>query len=260
MFVSPDVVAASATDVANIGATISDADAAAAALTTELVPAAEDEISAAIAGLFGTYARDYHALVAQAAAFHDRFMQAVNASARSYVAAESANAAALFQTAQQDLLGVVNAPTEALLGRPLIATGTGTPTASAVVQVDAAGPVPENAYPFGGINQLTFTASVNNGVQILDYTIQQAACAGEHGQRLRLLPKRGRRVAGNGEAPGGGRAEWPNSPVSFLIVGDPMNPNGGFFERFAGLQLPSLGMDFYGATPSNPYPTKIYHD
>ena len=105
MIVSPDVVAASATDVANIGATISDADAAAAALTTKLVPAAEDEISAAIAGLFGTYARDYHALAAQAAAFPDRFMQAVNASARSYVAAESASVAALFQTAQQDLLG-----------------------------------------------------------------------------------------------------------------------------------------------------------
>ena len=98
---------------------------------------------------------------------------------------------------------MVNAPTEALLGRPLIATGTGTPTASAVVQVDAAGPVPENAYPYVGINQLTFTASVNNGVQILDYTIQQQLALGNTVSVYRLLPKRGRRVAGNGEAPGG---------------------------------------------------------
>jgi hypothetical protein len=50
----------------------------------------------------------------------------------------------------------------------------------------------------------------------------------------------------------------PSSAVSFLIIGDPMNPNGGFFERFAGLQLPSLGWNFYGATPSNAYPTTIY--
>ena len=253
---NPDVVAAAATHLANIGATISDANAAAAALTTELVPAAEDEISAAIAGLFGTYAQDYHALAAQAAAFHDRFVQAVNASAGSYVAAESANAAALFQTAQQDLLGVMNAPTEALLGRPLIATGTGTPTAAAVVQVDAAGPVPENAYPFGGIKQLTFTASVNNGLQILDYRIQQAACAREHGQRLTATPKA--RSSRRWKWRSSKRRACRRSAVSFLIVGDPMNPNGGFFERFAGLQFPSLGMNFYGATPSNPYPTTIY--
>ena len=255
LIVSPDVVAAAATHVANIGAKISYANAAANALTTELVPAAEDEISAAIAGLFGTYAQDYHALAAQAAAFPDRFMQAVNASARSYVAAESASAAALFQTAQQDLLGVVNAPTEALLGRPLIATRTGTPTASAVVQVPAAGPVPENAYPYVGINQLTFTASVNNGVQILDYTIQQELALGNtvsvfgYSQSAVVASLEMAKLQAEGVS---------SSAVSFLIVGDPMNPNGGFFERFAGLQLPSLGMNFYGATPSNPYPTKIY--
>ena len=52
--VNPDVVAAAAPHLANIGATISDANAAAAASTTELVPAAEDEISAAIGALFGT--------------------------------------------------------------------------------------------------------------------------------------------------------------------------------------------------------------
>ena len=256
MIVNPDVVAAAATHLPNIGATISDANAAAAALTTELVPAAEDEISAAIAGLFGTYAQDYHALAAQAAAFPDRFMQAVNASAGSYAAAEGANAAAVFQTAQQDLLGAMNAPTEALLGRALIATGTGTPTAaSAVVQVQAAGPVPENAYPYVGINQLTFTASVNNGVQILDYTIQQELALGNtvsvfgYSQSAVVATLEMAKLQAEGV---------PTSAVSFLIVGDPMNPNGGLFERFAGLQLPSLGINFYGATPSNPYPTKIY--
>jgi PE-PPE domain len=41
-------------------------------------------------------------------------------------------------------------------------------------------------------------------------------------------------------------------------MGDLMNPNGGIFERFAGLNLAALGVDFYGATPSNAYPTTIY--
>jgi hypothetical protein len=254
VFVNPDVVAAAATHLANIGATISDAKAAAAALTTELVPAAEDEISAGIAGLFGTYAQNYHALAAQAAAFHDRFMQAVNASAGSYVAAESANAAALFQTAEQGLLGVVNAPTEALLGRPLIATGTPAATSAQVV-VGAAGPVLENAFPFGGLKQLTFTQSTLNGVQILDYTLQQYIAAGTpvevfgYSQSAVVASLEMAKLQAEGV---------PSSAVSFLIIGNPMNPNGGFYERFAGLNLTSLGFNFFGATPSNAYPTKIY--
>jgi PE-PPE domain len=55
----------------------------------------------------------------------------------------------------------------------------------------------------------------------------------------------------------------PNPPLpnqlAFTLLGDPMNPNGGLLERFAGLSLPSLGLDFYGATPPNtPYGTNIY--
>jgi hypothetical protein len=37
-----------------------------------------------------------------------------------------------------------------------------------------------------------------------------------------------------------------------------MNPNGGILERFAGLNLSSLGIDFYGATPSDDFDTTIY--
>jgi PE-PPE domain/PE family len=257
VIVNADVVAAAAKHLANIGATISDANAAAAALTTKLVPAAEDEISEAVAGLFGTSAQDFHALAARAAAFPDRFMQAVNASAGSYVAAESASAAALFQIAQQDLLGVLNAPTEALLGRPLIATGTGMPTvASQVVQLDAAGIVSENAYLFGsGVYQLTFNESVSNGVQILDATIQQELA---QGNTVNVLGYSQSAVVATLEMAKLQAEGVPSSAVSFTIIGDPMNPNGGLLERFAGLQLPSLGISFSGATPSNAYPTTVY--
>ena len=47
--------------------------------------------------------------------------------------------------------------------------------------------------------------------------------------------------------------------LGFTLLGDPMNPNGGLLARFPGLSLPSLGLDFYGATPPDtPYPTNIY--
>ena len=260
LVVNPDVVAAAAPHLASIGATISDANAAAAASTTELLPAAADEISAVIAGLFGTYAQDFHGLAAQAAGFHDRFVQAVSASAGSYVTAEGANTGALLQTARHDLLGVANAPAEALLGRPLFGTGTGTPVSAqpvTPVQLYAAGPVPENAYPFGGVKQLTFVDSTNEGVAILDATAQPYLAAGTpiniygYSQGAVVASLEMAKLQAEG-VPGG-----PTSPVSFTIVGDPMNPNGGFYERFAGLQLPSLGLNFYGATPSNAYPTQI---
>jgi len=75
-------------------------------------------VSAAIAALFGAHGQAYQALSAQGAAFHDQFVQALTAGAGSYAAAEAANASPL-----QDLLNLVNAPFEVVLGRPLIGNG-----------------------------------------------------------------------------------------------------------------------------------------
>nr|WP_142361277.1 PE family protein [Mycobacterium ostraviense] len=62
----------------------------------------------------GAHAQAYQALSTQAAAFHNQFVQTLSAGAASYASAEAANAA---QTLQQDVLGVINAPTQMLLGR-----------------------------------------------------------------------------------------------------------------------------------------------
>ena len=118
----PEVLSTAATDLASLGSTISWANAAAAAPTTGVLAAAEDEVSAAIASLFSGHAQAYQAMSAQAAAFHDQFVQTLNAGAGSYVSAETANVAAFTanpaQTIQQDLLGLINAPSLALTGRP----------------------------------------------------------------------------------------------------------------------------------------------
>ncbi|KAA1250658.1 PE family protein [Mycobacterium simiae] len=114
----PKMVAAAASDLANIGSTISTANAAAALETTSVLAAGADEVSAAIAALFGTHAQAYQALSAQAAAFHAEFVQTLNTGAGWYAAAEAANASPL-----QAVLGAANAPTQTLLGRPLIGNG-----------------------------------------------------------------------------------------------------------------------------------------
>ena len=75
---TPDVMAAAATDLADIGSTLSEASAAAAAPTTGVLAAAEDEVSAAIAAVFSAHGQGFQTLSAQAAAFHRQFVQALS--------------------------------------------------------------------------------------------------------------------------------------------------------------------------------------
>ncbi|WP_420891400.1 PE family protein [Mycobacterium riyadhense] len=112
---SPEVLVVAAADLSVLGSTISQASAAAASATTGLASAAQDEVSAAIAALFSAHGREYQVWAAGAAAFHDEFTQTLTTSAGWYAAAEA--------SAQQSLLDVINAPSEALLGRPLIGNG-----------------------------------------------------------------------------------------------------------------------------------------
>src|ERR1700741_4013016 len=120
VLVAPKMVADAAGNLTGIGSAISEANSAAAASTTQVLPVASDEVSRAISGLFGGYAQEYQALSAQAAGFHAQFVQALTAGAGSYASAEAANAAAFTanpaQTIGQDLTNAINAPTQALLG------------------------------------------------------------------------------------------------------------------------------------------------
>src|SRR5947209_8182411 len=129
----PELVATAATDLAGIGSSISAASAAAAAPTTVVLAAGADDVSAGIAAVFGAHAQAFQSISAQATAFHDQFVKALNAGAGAYAAAEAANISPL-QTLQQDVLGVINAPTEALLKRPLIGNGANGQTINGVGQ------------------------------------------------------------------------------------------------------------------------------
>ncbi|WP_373201746.1 PE family protein, partial [Mycobacterium marinum] len=119
---APEMLAGAATDLAGIGAALQSANGAAAAPITGVLAAGADEISAAVAALFSGHALDYQALSTQMAGFHQQFVTALNSAGASYAAAEAASANPL-QAVEQQLLGVINAPTQALLGRPLIGDG-----------------------------------------------------------------------------------------------------------------------------------------
>lgn len=133
--------------------------------------------------------------------------------------------------------------------------------------VDVMNPLftPEGLYPITGIKNLELNPSVDQGVSILNSTIadqtadgndlvvvgysQSATISSLEMRDLLALPK----------------AEQPTADqLSFVLLGNPSNPDGGLLARFGDpslppLSIPSIGMTFSGAAPSDtPWDTAIY--
>lgn len=287
--VQPDLLATAATDLIDIRTALGSANAAVATQITSLVAAAEDEISSAAAVLFSGHGQAYLRVEAVASAFHEAIERALTNSGLAYAETEVANAAA----AQLDSLA---APIRTLLGGAsstslagplgsgglagigatavnsvaLIMGGSGMPTPpqsyiNAVLKyvafphTSAQGVyTPESLYPLTGYNTMTLKESVAQGVALLDAAIKAQIAAGNdvtvlgYSQSAVISSLEMNLLAAEGNPHQG--------QISFTLLGSPMNPNGGLFSRFAGLSLPSIGLDFYGATPSGtPYPTNVFY-
>jgi PE family len=106
LIAAPEALATAASDLAGIGSTIGTANAAAAAPTTGLLAAAEDEVSTQIAALFSQHAQGYQRLSTEVAAFHEEFVQALTSSADTYAAAEAGSARTLIGGAVSRVEGV----------------------------------------------------------------------------------------------------------------------------------------------------------
>jgi hypothetical protein len=89
----PDALTSAATALGGVGSSLNAQNAASAAPTTGVVPAAADEVSALTAAQFAAHAQLYQAVAAQAAAIHEQFVNTLGTSAASYAATETANAA-----------------------------------------------------------------------------------------------------------------------------------------------------------------------
>jgi tRNA G26 N,N-dimethylase Trm1 len=90
----PDMLTSAAGQLQGVGTAITAQNAAIAAPTTGVVPAAADEVSALTAAQFAAHAQTYQAVSAQAAAMHEMFVRILSASAGSYATTEAANAVA----------------------------------------------------------------------------------------------------------------------------------------------------------------------
>jgi hypothetical protein len=295
---SPEMLASTAADVESIGSAISTASANAAAPTTGVLAAAEDEVSAAIANLFGRYGREYQAVVSQAVVFHSEFTRAVAAAANTYAQAEAANAA-LMSGISNELGGPMQTPSgqtpiasggsggtstltsvvKSASGDPLIAlimggTGMPLPKPNFVTGIDnaylttnarlsTATPealfTPEQYFPLG---RLTLGQSVSQGVTLLNNA---------------LLGPTGVLTQGNSAVVVGfsqsciieteeirallalPAAQQPSaSQLSFIFLSDPNNPDGGLLACFPGFYIPIFDVPFDGATPQSPWPTTVY--
>ncbi len=110
----PEIMTAAAGNLTEIGSTLGEATATGAGATTSITSAAADDLSIELSNLFGTYGRHFHALRAQAAAFHHELVSLMNGRATAYLDTELASA-------RQGLVNAVNAP--ALTGASIAGAG-----------------------------------------------------------------------------------------------------------------------------------------
>lgn len=103
----PEALAFAAGKLEGIGAGMAAQNAAAAAPTTGVVPAAADEVSALQATQFAAYGSLYQQVSAQAMAIHEMFVNTLGTSATSYGDTEAANSAAA--GSQSGLSGILGA-------------------------------------------------------------------------------------------------------------------------------------------------------
>jgi hypothetical protein len=104
---SPALMAA-ATRLQGLGSSMAAQNAAAAAPTTTIAPAAADEVSALQAMQFASYGTWYQQVSAQATAIHQMLVNTLGSSAGSYGETESANQAATGSTSLSGLLSALS--------------------------------------------------------------------------------------------------------------------------------------------------------
>ncbi|MDT5221367.1 MAG: hypothetical protein QOF15_3472 [Mycobacterium sp.] len=267
----PPGLTAAATELTGIGSVIDAAAVAAAAPTTGIMSAAADEVSAAIANLFGGFGLEFQTISSQFGGLYEGLVQRLTTTVEYYANAESINTAALVQGATAGLVTPIPGPTSGL-NTAIIMGGTGmpipTPTyVTAITDLflpsfpsSAIAPLvtPEQLYPITGVRSLPLATSVQQGLQILNTAVGDQLAAGNHvtvfgySQSAIISSLLMQHYISLG----------PNMPdpslLNFILTGNEMNPNGGILARIPGLNISTIGLPFYGATPDGPYQTTTY--
>lgn len=124
---------------------------------------------------------------------------------------------------------------------------------------------PEGLYPLTGIKVLELDPSVEQGLSILDHTIKGQIAAGNN---LVVVGVSQSAVISALEMQDLLNLPLVDQPtadqLSFVLLGNESNPNGGLLSRFGDpslppLSIPTLGITFSGAQPADtPWETAIY--
>ncbi|MCV7102685.1 PE family protein [Mycobacterium palustre] len=158
--------------MAGIRSSLAEAAATAASPTTGIAAAAQDEVSVAIASMFGNFGHEFQALSAQAQAFHEQFVSLMNAGAGAYTSAEAANAAqaalggGIVGSIGQNLGGGLGGAVQT--GTQAISTAIeNSPIAAGVLQASGAPAVVNSLNAFGATVAGPYQALVSNTVNNL---------------------------------------------------------------------------------------------
>ncbi|MEE6180030.1 PE family protein [Mycobacterium sp. 050134] len=163
----PDEVQAAAQNLANLREAIAEASSSIAGPTTGVVAAAQDQVSAAVAAMFGTFGQEYQVLNVQAQAFHDQFVGLLNAGAGAYLGTDVANA-------QQSLVNAVSAPVQGIFGQAGAAAAANGAALTAAAARPAAlldpilGGATVGSSLLGGLGGGSVGASINGAVRALE--------------------------------------------------------------------------------------------
>ncbi|MGB9306780.1 MAG: PE domain-containing protein, partial [Mycobacterium sp.] len=122
----PQELLAAAAQLEGIGTSLTAQNAAAAAPTTAIAPAASDQVSQIQAGIFAAYGTLYQQIAAEAQAIQQQFVQNLGLSSGTYTTMEAANAAAANASAAgspADNLVTQIGNLSTFLGGPLFSSG-----------------------------------------------------------------------------------------------------------------------------------------
>jgi PE family/PPE-SVP subfamily C-terminal region len=136
----PEELEAAASKLQTIGNAMTAENAAAAAPTTGVVPAAADEVSALQATQFAAYGKLYQSVSAQAAEIHQMLVNTLGTNSGSYGETEAANQTATSSTSLSGLLGSLSGGPGATSAAAIPAAGStaGTSGGAAVFAINGA--------------------------------------------------------------------------------------------------------------------------
>ncbi|OBI17309.1 hypothetical protein A5712_24115 [Mycobacterium sp. E2327] len=286
VIVDPSVLANGAASLSSLGTSLEEAYVVAELPTTGILAPAADQVSATITALLNGHGQWYQQLAGRAEAFRQEFTQTLAAAGRAYQNTEWSVMESLWTGTtqlEQALLGGIpgfNAgpavtipplPT-APVGQTvaLLVGGSGYPVLSSWYPwmihwlyfpgVSNYGSIftPEQFWPFTPeLGALTLGQSNHAGVSLLDQAITTGIA---NGNKLLVWTTSQSSIVATDEIRNLMAAGSPyTDDLSFILTGNPNNPNGGMFERFVGAYIPGLDVLFNGATPPNaPYQVQIF--